>query len=192
MTEAAEKSRGIALNITHNARISDRRAGAKEGTVIVSPGDVSRFWSGVNVRGADECWEWHRSATTRGYGRVRIAGGLRLPHRVAFELSYGPVPETDSYHGMVVMHTCDNPRCCNPGHLRLGTQRDNVRDMRVKGRSADSQIRGSAHVRARLSDEAVRAIRSDERTEAQIAKHYGVSRGCINSVRRRKNWRHVA
>ncbi len=191
MTDASGKQRESALKFAHGPRISDRRSGSKTGTVIMSPGDVARFWSGVDVRGADECWEWQRSATVRGYGRVRIAGGLRLPHRVAFELSYGPVPETNSYHGMVVMHSCDNPRCCNPGHLRLGTQQDNVRDMRCKGRSADSNIRGEAHVRAILTVDAVRSIRADKRTETQIARHFGVSRGCVSSIRRRKNWAHV-
>jgi len=85
-----------------------------------------RFWCGVKRGEPDECWPWTRSLSPKGYGRVRG----RNAHRVAYELTYGPIPP-----GMFVCHTCDNPPCCNPAHLFLGTYLDNIADMVAKKRS---------------------------------------------------------
>lgn len=91
---------------------------------------VERFTSKVLVSpNPDECWPWLAAKAGGGYGVVRIDGVIHKAHRLAYELCIGPIPP-----GMVVMHTCDNPPCCNPSHLRLGTQRDNVLDMVAKGR----------------------------------------------------------
>lgn len=101
--------------------------------------DISeRFWSKVKCGTDDECWLWqaHRQAH-RGYGTFGIGSRLipgsrhtsALAHRVAWELTYGPVP-----NGARVLHQCDNPPCCNPKHLFLGSQADNVADMIAKGR----------------------------------------------------------
>lgn len=93
------------------------------------------------------CWVWQGGCGFNGYARLR-RGANGKPvycHRVMFEHHHGPVPE-----GHVVMHTCDNRRCVNPAHLRLGTQKDNVLDMYKKGRSG----------RSTLSEKEVRAIHS--------------------------------
>lgn len=72
------------------------------------------------------------------YGVIgrRIDGKTRTfkAHRVVYEYLHGPIPD-----GMVVMHTCDNPPCVRPDHLRLGTQGDNLRDMIAKGRRVTAQ-----------------------------------------------------
>ena len=73
------------------------------------------------------CWVWRGARHAYGYGVVTVeALGLRnlLTHRVIWELQNGPIPD-----GLVVRHRCDNPPCCNPGHLELGTHADNTRDM---------------------------------------------------------------
>lgn len=74
------------------------------------------------------CWEWTRSKATNGYGR--ITNSLSA-HRAAYELFVGPIPD-----GMQVCHRCDNPPCCNPAHLFLGTAADNAHDRDAKGRGA--------------------------------------------------------
>lgn len=91
-----------------------------------------RLWEKVDVGRPDECWPW-RGSKKRGYGRIRGEGGRQsrtlFAHRVVWQLEYGPIP-----FGLCVLHSCDNPPCCNPGHLFLGTNDDNLRDMRSKGR----------------------------------------------------------
>ncbi len=74
------------------------------------------------------CWEWQRG-TRGGYGRVRYRGKQLRTHRLAWYLAVGEIPA-----GFLVLHTCDNPLCCNPVHLWLGTNRDNLQDAGAKGR----------------------------------------------------------
>jgi hypothetical protein len=91
---------------------------------------IERFWKKVDKRSTDECWPWLGGKTTKGYGRARFAGtNARRAHRVAYLLTYGELPDSK-----LVMHSCDNPSCCNPAHLSLGDAWDNVWDMDRKGR----------------------------------------------------------
>jgi hypothetical protein len=88
-----------------------------------------RFWA--KVRKGDGCWEW-QGATRHGYGTVWVAeaGGMRLAHRIAWELTNGPIPD-----GLLACHHCDNRVCVRPDHLFLGTYADNAQDMSRKGRA---------------------------------------------------------
>jgi uncharacterized protein (DUF433 family) len=88
------------------------------------------FWSRVEKGGVDDCWPWAARRGPQGYGAFRIDGKDRRAHRVAYQLSRGPIPD-----GLLVRHTCDNPPCCNPNHLLLGTHADNVADRRERKRT---------------------------------------------------------
>lgn len=96
-----------------------------------------QFWEGVNVRGPDECWLHRKKPTRGGYRQVWVSGRRRQAHRVAWELTYGAIP-----NGFVVRHRCpgrDSPGCCNPAHLRIGTQAENVADREADGNN-DSRL----------------------------------------------------
>lgn len=97
--------------------------------------DAEVFWTHVDKSGA--CWLWTGTRNLQGYGTTTHRSLPIGAHRLAYELTHGfTIPA-----GMIVMHTCDNPPCVNPDHLRLGTQRDNVRDMTARGRSRTHLVR---------------------------------------------------
>lgn len=137
-----------------------------------------RFWRLVERRGADECWLW-RGASGSGYGRFKMRGVLYSPHRIAYTLVKGPIPRDDSYHGPVVMHSCDNPGCVNPAHLSLGSMKDNVRDMIDKGRKA---VSGPV---TRLTPEQLHEIREGNESQRVLARKFGVCSSTIFHHRRR-------
>jgi hypothetical protein len=91
-----------------------------------------RFWTRVSWGPADRCWPWTGAGRGNGYGHVHRSGRgatTTLAHRLSWEIHHGPIPE-----GLFVLHRCDNPRCVNPAHLFLGTQKTNIHDMIGKGR----------------------------------------------------------
>jgi hypothetical protein len=109
--------------------------------------DPDRFWSKADRRGGNEaCWPWlgFLDQTSGGYGRFRVGDSMRAAHRVAYELTYGPIPsEAPTTHGLCVLHRCDNPACVNPAHLVLGSQIDNMTDRQTKGRTASGDRSGA-------------------------------------------------
>jgi hypothetical protein len=94
--------------------------------------DVQRFWAKVDKTPGHgpngECWLWMASDRA-DYGSFSLGGRMILAHRLAFRLGGGKQKP-----GLIVMHTCDVTLCCNPAHLRLGTQSENIRDAYAKGR----------------------------------------------------------
>jgi len=103
------------------------------------------FWALVDRRGPDECWEWKGTRWSNGgYGRFR---SYWKAHRVAFEYAHGTTPPDNQK----VLHSCDNPPCCNPRHLHLGTDGKNMREKRERGRAG--KCWGEQHGMAVLTDE---------------------------------------
>jgi hypothetical protein len=88
------------------------------------------FWNNVAISHFDDCWLWKAATNRKGYGLISLNGKLRRAHRIAYELTYGPAPK-----GLLVLHHCDNPSCCNPTHLFVGTAANNTEDMIAKGRA---------------------------------------------------------
>lgn len=154
----------------------------------MSERERTRFWGKVDRRGDDECWPWKAStfANSRGYGQHKMSGKNRPAHRVAWEMTFGAIPQHDSYHGWCVCHRCDNPRCCNPAHLFLGTTQENTADRHRKGR--DARVCGSDSVHAKLTPEDVLSIRASSERHCVLARRHGVAESTIRKVRQSETW----
>jgi len=90
---------------------------------------ILNFLGNIDMRSNDECWNWKGSITKDGYGLFTMYYKTHLTHRLAWERRNGDIPK-----GQCVLHKCDNPKCCNPNHLFLGTHQDNMKDKSDKGR----------------------------------------------------------
>lgn len=144
----------------------------------------TRFWSKVATGEPDECWPFTRTCNRLGYGMFHFQGKDRGAHRVAFFLAHGRWPEPQC------LHSCDNPSCCNPAHLREGTHSENMRECVERGRRTTQ--RGEAHPQARLSERQVTAMREMRTAGAklrEIAERFGVSTGHAGKICQGAAWR---
>lgn len=148
----------------------------------------------------NSCWEWSGCRNRDGYGSMgsgsinnRTGPRTELVHRVVYRLCVGPISPSEE-----VCHTCDNPSCCNPSHLFLGSHLDNMRDAKRKGRIKPRDSRGEKNPSAKLNAKKVLMIR--ERVIALgghssvyglVAKEFNVSRATISRVVHKKVWGHV-
>lgn len=153
-----------------------------------------RFWRHVNKRDPNECWQWTGGKTVHGYGRFR-PGASNVPMIGAHVFSWQLANLTTVPDGHFVLHSCDNPSCVNPSHLRIGTPRDNTRDAMQKGRMKGLFNNGFNARRGRgpikLNDDAVRAIRASKEPAKSLASLYGVDRSLVQRIRNRKAWTNV-
>jgi len=135
------------------------------------------------------CWEVSGYQLPRnGYVQISMGGvqhpnhEVKVAHRVAYELTYGPVPE-----GLVVAHTCDNPRCARPDHLVATTQAENVRDAIRKGRYNTFGIQKLTA--AQVLEIRELAARGD--TQKSIARRFNISRNTVSGIVNHKSWAHL-
>ncbi len=169
------------------------------------PEAIARFCARVDTDGPvpasrpelGPCWIWTGSRLSRsgspscGVASLGRRGHRMLAHRFAWEITRGAIPD-----GLVVCHACDNPPCVRPSHLFLGTQAENLKDMRAKGRGHRNPFRsGTAHHGAKLDAERVRAIRT-RRAEglsfAKLGAEFGLHPSTVHDIVHRKTWREVA
>jgi len=149
-----------------------------------------RFWAKVDKRPPHECWPWTASKTHDGYGRFQILenGKRRLAyaHRLVYRMYFqDDIPSADT---LCVCHTCDNPSCCNPLHLFVGTRGDNNRDKSLKGRTY------VGHKRKWLTPSQIREVRHLYRkgrySQKELAEMYGVcSRTIMHIIHNRTRLR---
>ncbi len=153
--------------------------------------DKARFWKKVDRPSPDACWNWYeRGITINGYGKFFLAGDEFRAHRISHFIATGNDPGA-----LNVCHSCDNRACCNPMHLFLGTQSENLRDAVRKGRFAPKGMKGEANHKAKLTDEIVIEIRTRYATESlghkRLAETYGVAHSLINRIVRGQAWPHL-
>lgn len=157
-----------------------------------------RFSRKVDRRGPDECWPWTGSIANTGYGQMskrRPDGKWTMvnSHRLSWQVHNGEIPV-----GLEILHRCDNRLCCNPAHLFLGTQADNIADMVGKQRHAFGEGSG----RVKLTQAQVMEIKAALEPYAggrvrrgvvrDLAERFGVSRAAVCLIGKGKNWRATA
>lgn len=141
-----------------------------------------RLWDRVSVDKNTGCLLWGGHCGHAGHGQIGANGKVLRVHRVSWEINNGPIPD-----GLNVLHKCDTPNCVNPNHLFLGSQKDNMADMKAKNRST----KGIKHGNSKLTDDVVRRIRKDRRRLVEIASDYGIAISTASQVRSGQGWSHV-
>jgi len=151
-------------------------------------GTEVRFFRYVSPEPTSGCWLWSGSTDRRGYGQLRFGRKLRYATHVSLELAGRPVSG-----GLCALHRCDNGNCVNPDHLFVGTQLENIADMRVKGRHVNPpRAVGENNHASKLTNEAVRQIRLARQNGGNIsalARQFGVSVAAACYAARGQTWR---
>lgn len=139
----------------------------------------AKFWARVAVGGPSECWLWKGPRNKQGYGYLYFCMTVLPASRVAYIITHGDIPPISGAR-QNVCHKCDNPPCCNPSHLFVGSGRANMRDAVMKGRH-----------RGKLTADDVREIRKVATTPTGVkacAALFGVHAGTIQAIMARRSW----
>jgi hypothetical protein len=146
---------------------------------------VKKFWSRVEKRGEDDCWQWLGSFDKDGYGQMRN-GVLRIQdraHKFSARLHFGEIPK-----GMCVCHTCDNKWCSNPKHLFFGTQQDNNADKVKKNRHAKGEQQGHS----KLTEAQIVEIRLRANEDyRKLCQEFNLVPSTIYRIWRNQSWKHI-
>lgn len=151
-----------------------------------------RFWQKVDKNGPipehwpalGPCWVWTGPRQKSGYATICSNYQNTYVHRFSYEKHRGPIPE-----GKWVLHHCDNRACVRPGHLYLGDQFDNMRDMFDRGRN--NHAKGSNHGLAKITEMVAREIYRDPRPPRAIADEYQLGYTTVRDIKRGRTWSHV-
>jgi hypothetical protein len=148
----------------------------------MNPDEFWRWFQSKLITTQSGCMEWSGCRFAQGYGVVRMNGKNMKAHRIALEYRLGRQIQLN----MFALHSCNNPPCCNPDHLREGTHQENMDDKLRSGR----QPRGETNGKAKLTSQQVEEIRANVNrlTQYQLADLYDVKRPCIAKIQRGKNW----
>jgi len=176
--------------------------------IVLTKGELLRIESRIDTSG--DCWEWTGFRKNSGYGQCHIKRNTVLAHRAVWMIFNGTIPDN-----LLVCHTCDNPPCCNPKHLFLGTYLDNNRDRDSKGRNGlkgmkrnnwwmmgelshwhkhPKNTQGENNGKHKLDSASIHVIRfriNQGDRISDISAHYHVSDSCIQKIKERRTWAHI-
>lgn len=123
-----------------------------------------------STRSESGCLEWQGHRNKGGYGMMRYGGKLDRTHRWAFRAFKGEIPE-----GLLVLHSCDNPCCCDPEHLTAGTIQENNQQRCDRNRSSGGRLLGEANKAVKHSDKIKQEVIDFEGTHVAASKKFGIS-----------------
>ncbi len=147
---------------------------------------IERFHSNVDsTADTSKCWNWKKSLTHKGYGQAWDGKTVVRANRVAYMLANNVELTTEQH----IMHTCDNRACCNPNHLVLGTNADNMADKVAKCRQSKGQGTGMS----KLTPKQIIEIRNDYANEIRrvTAKIFNVTPQAISNILSGSRWKHI-
>jgi predicted XRE-type DNA-binding protein len=157
-----------------------------------------RFWEKVDKNGSipehqpelGQCWEWRGARSRDGYGRLRKPGQKKAEQRelyahvIAWQIANDPIPQ-----GMCVLHKCDNPPCCNPAHLFLGTRTDNNLDKKLKGRINDRHGANNSNVKITEDDVTeIRKLVALGMSQIDVGAQFGIKQPQVSRIIRGVSW----
>lgn len=154
----------------------------------LNPKQILKFWQ--RVEKTDSCWLWSGCIGANGYGLFYLNGKQVLSHRVSYLLHSGGIPD-----GKFVLHNCpsgDNPKCVNPAHLWIGTNKDNMIDKCIKGRA--NAPRGERSAFSKLTEDGVKEIRQQVAlgvSQTEMAIRFGINTGTVCRIVHGEKWKHV-
>jgi hypothetical protein len=147
---------------------------------------INRFFSKVNIKGEDECWEWVGAKNKDYYGNFYYKSYIvELSHRISWRICYGKIPKDKE----VIMHLCNNPSCVNPKHLKAGTHLENANQMLIERRG--NKASGEDNGNSRYSYILINQIRSDFMkglSPKQISDKYKIPYGTIDHIIHNGTW----
>lgn len=144
--------------------------------------DWMRFMSKIEIQD-NGCWIWTGCIGQNGYGRFGFNGKKYECHRLILEEKLGrPI-----HKKLDTRHLCGVKACCSPDHLVESTRKENMADMKIH----ETAQNGEKHWNAKLTQNDIRAIRQDSRSQTEIAKSYGVSDRTISKIKLHAMWKHI-
>lgn len=152
------------------------------------PDRESVFWERVRRGSVDECWEWTARRTVHGYGVFYVGRRNVLAHRFSLSLALGrPIGD-----GLWALHSCDNPPCVNPSHLREGTRAENVSDMVARGRGRGPGLKGERNPSAKITSNDAASIRAlaaeGHLSQRAIGQQFGLSQQMVSAIVKGEKW----
>ena len=178
LTRSYDSTReGLAMDATRTLP-TRRQVAADPHPELAEAVTVSRFWRMVDTSDPNGCWPWLGLADRDGYGIFTYRGKRRPAHEMALSFSTGELRHAK----FDTCHSCDNPACCNPSHLRFGTRASNVAEMYARGRENNP---------SKLTAEAVVLMRERRALGARqqdLAEDFGITAGLVSQIVRGLRW----
>lgn len=144
----------------------------------LSEGSRDRFLKKIEMIPFHPCWEWTAAKNEKGYGVFGVGKETDKAHRISYRIFVGDIPS-----GMFLLHSCDNPGCVNPNHLRPGTNSENVQDMISRGRNSPPPPMGG-HNKKQIPDHLIPLL--GKIPDTQIALQSNCTKKVIQRIRKER------